>query len=65
MRQNPGLVSIITIFYNAERFIGEAVASVIAQTYSHWELLLVDDGSTDNSTKLAMDFASAYPDQIF
>ena len=47
------LVSIIIIFWNAEPFLAEAIASVVAQTYSHWELLLVDDGSTDGSTDVA------------
>lgn len=47
------LVLAIIIFLNAERFIGEAVESVFAQTYSNWELLLVDDGSTDRTTSIA------------
>ena len=42
---NRPLVSVIIIFLDAERFIEEAIASVIAQTYDAWELLLVDDGS--------------------
>jgi glycosyltransferase involved in cell wall biosynthesis len=40
-------------FYNAECFLEEAVESVLAQTYSDWELLLVDDGSTDGSAAIA------------
>jgi glycosyltransferase involved in cell wall biosynthesis len=40
---NPPLVSVIMIFFNEETFIEEAIASVLAQTYEHWELLLVDD----------------------
>ena len=49
----PPLVSVVAIFLNGERFLDEAIQSVIAQTYPHWELLLVDDGSTDGSTELA------------
>ena len=45
----PVRVSIIMPCYNAARFIGEAVASVIDQTEVSWELLVVDDGSTDGS----------------
>jgi glycosyltransferase involved in cell wall biosynthesis/SAM-dependent methyltransferase len=42
------------IFLNAERFMEEAIASVYAQTYTDWELILVDDGSTDASTAIAL-----------
>jgi glycosyltransferase involved in cell wall biosynthesis len=45
----PGLVSILTPAYNAEPFIAEALDSAIAQTYSDWELLVVNDGSTDGT----------------
>ena len=38
-------VSTVIIFLNAERFLGEAIRSVFAQSYPEWELLLVDDGS--------------------
>jgi glycosyltransferase involved in cell wall biosynthesis len=58
------LVSAITIFLNAERFMHEAVASVLAQTYDNWELLLVDDGSTDGSTALAHRYAARHPRQV-
>lgn len=51
------LVSVIIIFLNAEKFIQEAIFSAIAQTYNNFELLLVDDGSTDNSTKIALHYA--------
>lgn len=43
------LVSIIVPVYNAEKFILEAIDSVAAQTYPHWELLLVEDGSSDGT----------------
>lgn len=56
MTETP-LVSIIIPFLNAERFLAEAVESVRAQTYDHWELLLVDDGSTDGSTEIAGQYA--------
>ena len=57
-------VSIVTPFMNAGRFIEESIQSVLAQTYEAWELLLVDDGSTDDSTGIARRYADAYPDRI-
>jgi glycosyltransferase involved in cell wall biosynthesis len=61
---SPPQVSVITPFLNGGRFIGDAVESVLAQTYRSWELLLVDDGSTDDSSARARKYASAYPDRI-
>lgn len=60
----PPLVSVITIFLDAQRFITEAVDSVLAQTYPHWELLLCDDGSSDGSTAIARAYAAAHPARI-
>ncbi len=59
MRKEP-LVSVITIFFNSEKFIQEAVESVFAQTYYNWELILVDDGSTDESTQIVKRYASMH-----
>jgi glycosyltransferase involved in cell wall biosynthesis len=58
------LVSVIMIFLNAERFIGEAIDSVLRQTYPHWELLLVDDGSTDASTSIAKCYVAERPNRV-
>jgi glycosyltransferase involved in cell wall biosynthesis len=58
------LVSVITIFLNAEQFIEEAIESVLAQTYPHWELILVDDASTDGSAAIAQRFTAQHPDRI-
>jgi glycosyltransferase involved in cell wall biosynthesis len=63
MSEQP-LVSVITIFFNAETFIREAVDSVVAQTYPRWELLLVDDGSTDASSRIAREYAGATPGRV-
>jgi glycosyltransferase involved in cell wall biosynthesis len=63
MKDQP-LVSAIAIFLNEERFLTEAIESIIAQTYSNWELLLVDDGSTDGSMAIARQYAALYPDKI-
>jgi glycosyltransferase involved in cell wall biosynthesis len=52
------LVSVIMPAHNAARFLQEAVASVQAQTYTHWELLILDDASTDNTLALAQALAN-------
>lgn len=49
---HPPLVSVIIAFLNEEKFLAEAVASVLAQDYPHWEIMLIDDGSTDRSLPL-------------
>lgn len=50
------LVSIIMPCYNAERYIAPSIESVLAQTYTNWELLITDDCSTDNSVKIAQKY---------
>jgi glycosyltransferase involved in cell wall biosynthesis len=55
------LVSIVIIFFNAEEFLQEAIESVCAQTYRNWELLLIDDGSTDRSAQIARRYVAEYP----
>lgn len=50
------LVSIIMPAHNAERFIEAAIRSVLAQHYQHWELLVIDDASTDNTAERVQHF---------
>ena len=54
-------VSAIVIFLNEERFLAEAIASVRAQTFRDWELILVDDGSSDGSAGIARAAAEEDP----
>lgn len=51
------LVSIITPAYNCENFISETIDSVLAQTYTDWEMIIVDDRSTDNTEKIIIDYS--------
>ena len=52
---NP-LISIIIPTYNRANFIGETLDSVLAQTYTNWECIVVDDGSTDNSLNIIQQY---------
>lgn len=55
------LVSIITPLLNSEAFISETINSVINQTYTNWELLLIDDASSDSTLEIVNLFTSKYP----
>lgn len=55
--EDYGLVSIITPSYNSSQFIGETITSILSQTYQHWELLITDDCSKDNSVEVIKKYA--------
>jgi glycosyltransferase involved in cell wall biosynthesis len=57
-------VSVIMAAYNEERFLAEAVESVLAQDFTDFELLITDDGSTDSTLQLAQSFAERDPDRV-
>ncbi|MGD0222632.1 MAG: glycosyltransferase [Terriglobia bacterium] len=57
-------VSVVVSFLNAERFLEEAIESVFAQSFKSWELLLVDDGSSDSSSAIAGRYSTAHPDIV-
>jgi glycosyltransferase involved in cell wall biosynthesis len=63
-RDGAPRVTAIIVFLDAEEFIEEAIASVLAQTYTSWELILVDDGSTDGSTAIARGWVEREPGRI-
>ena len=51
-----GLVSIITPCYNGAKYISETIDSVLAQTYENWEMIIIDDGSKDNSAEIVRSY---------
>ncbi|MDD4509705.1 MAG: glycosyltransferase family 2 protein, partial [Oscillospiraceae bacterium] len=55
--QNP-MVSVLVASYNYERYLGDTIRSVLAQTWGDFELLVIDDGSRDGSVELARSFVA-------
>ena len=62
--KSEDLVTVIVIFLDEARFIQEAIDSVLVQSYPHWELLLIDDGSRDQSSGIARSIADQRPGKI-
>lgn len=57
-------ISVIMGIYNCSDTLPRAIDSIIAQTYSDWELIMCDDASTDNTYDIAKSYADSYPDKI-
>jgi glycosyltransferase involved in cell wall biosynthesis len=55
---HPPTVSVLLPVFNAERFLPAALASILAQTFTDWELIAVDDGSTDSSPRILQEYAA-------
>jgi glycosyltransferase involved in cell wall biosynthesis len=58
------LVSVVTPFYNTEAYLSECIESILRQTYTNWEYILVDNRSTDNSAEIVKGYAARFPDKI-
>ncbi len=61
---NPALISVVMPCYNAAPYVKAAIESVLQQSYRHVELILVDDGSSDESVNIITDLAARNPDRI-
>ena len=58
------LISVIVPVFNVENYLHYAMESLEKQTYKNFEIILVNDGSTDNSGKLCDDYSKKYPNNI-
>jgi glycosyltransferase involved in cell wall biosynthesis len=61
MQSQQPFVSILTPVYNTEKYLGECIESVLAQTYTNWEYLIVNNCSTDGTLAVAQSFADKDP----
>lgn len=64
MKQKEALISVIMPVYNAGNFLCEAIESILNQTTSNFELIIVNDASTDRSGKIIREYAKKYPTKI-
>jgi glycosyltransferase involved in cell wall biosynthesis len=64
MTNVPSKVSIIVPVYNVENYLAKCLDSLINQTHQHIEILVVNDGSKDNSEQIIQDYAKKYPEKI-
>ena len=62
--RSPGLVSVVVPVYNRPRLLREACESVFAQSYEQWELLILDDGSTDDTPEVIAELRGRHPDRV-
>ena len=58
-------ISIIVPIYNGENYMRKCIDSILSQTYSNIELILVNDGSTDNTIKICNEYKNNYDNIIF
>ena len=61
--KNP-LVSVLMTAYNREKYIAEAIESVLASTYTNFELIIIDDGSVDNTVQIIESFVALHSQNI-
>lgn len=64
MKQKEALISVIMPVYNAGNFLCDAIESILNQTYQNFELIIVNDASTDGSAKIIREYTRKYPEKI-
>ena len=64
MQNNMPLVSVIIPVFNAEKTIERTIESIIKQTYTNWELILIDDCSSDDSHNICLQYKKRFPTKI-
>ena len=64
-KQKELLVSVMMPCYNTAQYIGKAIDSLLQSTYTHWELVIVDDGSTDDTLNIAKQYAKDSRIKVF
>ncbi|RZK35041.1 MAG: glycosyltransferase family 2 protein [Hymenobacter sp.] len=63
-KKSQELVSVIIPFLNGSQWLVEAIDSVLAQTYPHWELIVLDDGSAEEHSRVAKEICARHPDKM-
>jgi len=63
-KKNKPLVSVLMPVYNVQTYVSEAIESILRQTYKNYELIIVDDASTDDSWKIISEYKKKYPNKI-
>lgn len=64
MKQMPKKISILMGIYNCASTLREAIDSILAQTYENWELILCDDGSSDDTLSIAQEYCKQDPERF-
>ena len=57
MKNSKPLISVLLCVYNGERYLTESIESIINQTFKDWEMVVIDDGSTDKTSEILMTYA--------
>ena len=64
MKERKKLISIIVAVYNLEKYIAECLESILSQKFEDYEIMLIDNGSTDKSIEICEFYEKKYPNKI-